>query len=446
MSVVSVVKSCGLEGARRLDAEYYQPKYLFLIEKLNSINAVPVKKVAIPVKRRFVPKEDEYFNYIEISDVDLLTGEFSTSRIVGAEAPDRAQWIVRKNDVLISTVRPARNAVVLIRKESDNLVASSGFCILQSQKVTPEYLFLYFKTEFVKSLLDRHTTATEYPAVTWKDVLNIPIYMPDNSFQETISAKVKNAFRLLEQSREFYLQAEALLLSELGLKDFKPVGKLSYKVNLSKVSTVYRMDAEYFNPKYDEIIERISKKTELKPLRNFILSVKKGIEVGSESYQDEGVPFIRVSNLSVSGLVSKDQKFISEELYEVLENEFKPVKGEILLTKDATPGIAYFVKEQIRGIVSSGILRIRVKNINPEYLCLCINSTVGKSQVERDVGGSVILHWKLGQVKNLMIPILPELAQQKIAKLVYESYRTREKGKQLLKEAKEEIEKIVFSK
>ncbi|MGC9061144.1 MAG: restriction endonuclease subunit S, partial [Thermoplasmata archaeon] len=116
--------------------------------------------------------------------------------------------------------------------------------------------------------------------------------------------------------------------------------------------------------------------------------------------------------------------------------------GDFLLTKDATSGIAYVVKEQIEGIISSGILKLQINEseINKEYLALCINSLIGKMQVERDGGGSVILHWKPEQVKRLKIPILPLSTQQKIASLVQQSHEARKKAKELLEIAKKAVE------
>jgi restriction endonuclease S subunit len=85
-------------------------------------------------------------------------------------------------------------------------------------------------------------------------------------------------------------------------------------------------------------------------------------------------------------------------------------------------------------------LQINDREINKEYLALCINSIVGKMQIERDCGGSVILHWKPEQVKKLKIPIIPQSTQQKIASLVQQSYEARRKAKELLEIAKRAVE------
>jgi restriction endonuclease S subunit len=259
-----------------------------------------------------------------------------------------------------------------------------------------------------------------------------------------------------EKSVSLYKKAEDALLEELGLKDWKPktkkifVGGKEYEEeenisirNLSEVLKADRMDAEYWEPKYDEIIEKLKEKNiRLEPLRKLILGIQKGIEPGSENYRDEGKPFIRVSNLSIHGFVDRDQKYLSEELYQILKETYEPKPGDLLITKDATPGIAYVVKEQIEGIISSGILKLQINQneINKEYLALCINSIIGKMRIEKDGGGSVIIHWKPEQVKKLKIPILPLETQQEIASLVQQSHEARKRAKELIEIAKRAVE------
>ena len=175
-----------------------------------------------------------------------------------------------------------------------------------------------------------------------------------------------------------------------------------------------------------------------------LVTMKKGFEPGSDEYQEEGKLFIRVSSISKHGIIDKDQKYLSDELFQSLKKGFEPKIGEILLTKDATPGIAYVLKEVVEGIVASGIMRLKLKeDIEAEYLTLCINSIVGQMQIERDAGGSIIAHWKPEQIKKLQIPILPDKTQQKIADLARQSHEARKNAKELLEEAKREVEELI---
>jgi len=439
MITYSIIQKSQLEGALRLDAEYYQPKYLELIENINKLGAIPIREVVVNPKRKFKPQEGVVFQYIEISEIDLSTGEYNKREILGEDAPDRAQWIIGQNDIVISTVRPIRSATSLIKEDTKNLVCSSGFAVLRTEKIEPEYLFIYLKSWPIVKLLDRKTTATMYPAITVDDILNTKIYLGDERFREEIKNNVVEAQKKLENSKDLYSQAENLLLEELGLKDFKCKDYLFSIINLSDVKKANRVDAEYFQVKFNFLLSKV--KTQ--KLGNLVL-IKKGFEPGSEAYRESGKLFIRVSSVSEEGIIDKDQKYLSSELYQKLKNDFEPKIGEILLTKDATPGIAYVVKEMIEGIICGGILKLKTKeNIEPEFLTLCINSIIGKSQVERDAGGSVIVHWKPEQIKNLQIPILPKVTQEKIADLVQKSHEARKKAKQLLEEAKQKVEKLI---
>lgn len=127
-----------------------------------------------------------------------------------------------------------------------------------------------------------------------------------------------------------------------------------------------------------------------------------------------------------------------------MKNYYEPEVGEILLTKDATPGIAYTIKEPVEGIMSGGILRLKLKeNIDSEYLTLCLNSVVGQMQAERDAGGSVIAHWRPEQIKNIVIPVLPKEIQKKISDLIIKSHEARGKARELLEEAKKKVEEMI---
>ncbi len=164
------------------------------------------------------------------------------------------------------------------------------------------------------------------------------------------------------------------------------------------------------------------------------------MEVGSGEYLNQGFPFVRVSNLSPFEI--SEEKYISAELYQEIK-QHQPEQGEILLSKDATPGIAHYLNETPQQMIpSGGILRLKNKAdaINNEYLTLVLNSILTKEQVNRDVGGSIILHWRPDQVKGTVIPILPEPKQRHIQQKVIESFHLRKQPRHLLECAKRAVE------
>ncbi len=202
---VSVIRVSELEGHRRIDAEYYQPKYFQIMQSLANAKAQPLRQMAKPAKRRYTPIPGLSFNYIEISEVDVATGRINLTEVAGEEAPSRAQFVVKAGDVIISAVRPARNAVALISEKHSGSVCSSGFIVLRPSTVPPEFLFAALKARHVSVLLDRRTTATMYPAVCEDDVLDLPLPLPDPEVVSRIACQVSEAIKKEEESNSLYV-------------------------------------------------------------------------------------------------------------------------------------------------------------------------------------------------------------------------------------------------
>ena len=379
------------------------------------------------------------FEYLEISQISLNSFEYQTTKVHVGEEPDRAHHILKKGDVVVSTVRPNRNAVALVEK--NGIVGTSGLSVLRTNnKIEAKYLLAFCKTNYFVNSLMRTNKASMYPTVSNSDILETPLFVGSKPFRNWIVEIVKNSVSCLYQAKEIYNKAQTLLLSELGLTDYQPKQQLTFVKNFSDMKSAGRIDADYFQPKYDEIVNTIKNYADGWDTLDNLVSMKKCVEVGSKAYLEDGIPFVRVSNLSPYEIT--EEKYISEELYAEIA-EHQPKQGEILLSKDATPGIAHYLREAPdKMIPAGGILRLQNKSdrINNEYLTLVLNSIFTQEQVNRDVGGSVILHWRPDQVAGTVIPILPQEKQTKIQEKVFESFRLRKRAKHLLECAKRAVE------
>ena len=261
--------------------------------------------------------------------------------------------------------------------------------------IDPYYLVAFLRSKYGFLQLLRERELTIQFQLTLDRVGNVLIFKPANNRLENL---ISNCFLLHEainrQSEQLYIQAQTLLLSELGLTDWQPKHRLTFVTNYSDMEQAERIDADYFQPKYEEIVHAIKSYSGGWDALGNLVTIKKCVEVGSKEYLNEGIPFVRVSNLSPFEIT--EEKYISKALYAEVR-QHQPEQGEILLSKDATPGIAHYLRERpIKMIPSGGVLRLKSKTdkINNEYLTLVLNSILTKEQVNRDVGGSLILHWR----------------------------------------------------
>jgi hypothetical protein len=115
---------------------------------------------------------------------------------------------------------------------------------------------------------------------TPRDLKEIQVFIPSNKLQSLIESIIKKSFDGTSKSKTFYNQAQALLLFELGLSSWQPKHQLSFIKNYSDTNKAERIDAEYFQPKYDEIVKAIKSYSGGWNTLGNITSIKKCVEVG----------------------------------------------------------------------------------------------------------------------------------------------------------------------
>ena len=132
------------------------------------------------------------------------------------------------------------------------------------------------------------------------------MHIPEFStkLQKKVEELYVNSVEKKRQAEEKYREAEKILLNELGIATWKPKNEQISVRSYNEILRAARFDAEFFQPKYDEIISILSK-FDCRPLIR-IADIMKSIEPGSAAYQDEGVPFYRVSDISKEGLKDPD--------------------------------------------------------------------------------------------------------------------------------------------
>jgi hypothetical protein len=180
----------------RLDAEYFAPRVSELLKRLGR-DCLCIADLAPPRRQRFKPAREGQFDYIEIGGL-RQDGTAEAEQVLQSAAPSRATQMVDSGDVITSTVRPIRRLSALIAPEQNGFVCSSGFVVLQPEKIAPEVLLTYLRLKPVCELMDLHTSASLYPAISEQDLLALPIPRIDQETQRAVSAAVQAA----QQSRQ----------------------------------------------------------------------------------------------------------------------------------------------------------------------------------------------------------------------------------------------------
>ncbi|MFQ5629795.1 MAG: restriction endonuclease subunit S, partial [bacterium] len=418
----------------RIDSQFFRPEYVDSYKVVISSSHDTLSKIAHITDGNHL-KIAEYFDnadgvrYLRGQDLstDMVLHDRNVIYIPESCFDSLERSHIYKNDILITIVGANTGLVGLVYDPPKKLVANCklGIARADKSKILPGYLYSFLIGRYGQHQLLRSIRGGGQTGLILPDMRQLQITRLTSEFESAISDLVLSGHSKTTESKGTYCKAQTLLLSELGFANWQPKHQLCFIKNYSDTEQTERIDAEYYQPKYDEIVDAIRNYAGGWDTLGNLVTVEKCVEVGSGEYLDEGIPFVRVSNLSPFEIT--EEKYISEKLYAEIK-QHQPNKGEILFSKDATPGIAYYLQEKPQKMIpSGGILRLKSKTdkINNEYLTLVLNSILTKEQVNRDVGGSVILHWRPDQVQGTVIPILPEEKQTQIQLKVTESFSLR---------------------
>ncbi|NYT47245.1 MAG: hypothetical protein H0A75_06360 [Candidatus Methanofishera endochildressiae] len=134
--------------------------------------------------------------------------------------------------------------------------------IYPKEELLSGFLAVYFNCSFGQGFADSLKTEQMNPYISLVNLAKLPVPLLDIIFQQRIEDIVLLSQQIKSQSERKYKDAQYLLLSELGLSNWKPKHQLSFVKNYSDTEQARRIDAEYYKPKYDVLLQIIDQNSE----------------------------------------------------------------------------------------------------------------------------------------------------------------------------------------
>lgn len=139
-------------------------------------------------------KAESIIQYIDISSVDNATNTvLGATEYVYKDAPSRAQQCIKAGDILVSTVRPNLKNIAVNHLSDNNLVASSGFCVLRPKDGYTGLLLAYILSDEFTEKMTLVAKGTNYPAVHDSDILDYEITVPEKDEVKRIDSLYRQA-------------------------------------------------------------------------------------------------------------------------------------------------------------------------------------------------------------------------------------------------------------
>ena len=443
----SIIQKSQLEGAQRIDAEYYQPEYLVIQKSLSKQKTVPLVKVATissgPAYSSSEMEDDFDFPIARIGDITRKTNREDWIKISRKEFEKFHSKKINDFDILMTMTGdpPDVGKCNIYRLKNGEVIAFNQRVARISSRINPYYLFAYLSTKYARLQTERNALGIRQRNVATNDIRNIQVISLSEDKQDTIGKIIEKYISELASSQQLIKLAEDLLLEELGLKDIQFEDDLIYIVNSREINNANRADAEYFQPKFDKLIELL-KKYQIVDLKKVIQDVPAQFNPYLEP--DKTFKYVELADINSSiGVIENGNEILGKEAPSRARRLLKTDDVIISSVEGSLEKVALVSKDQEGFLASTGFFQFRSNKILPEVLLILAKSIVLQWQFKKHCAGTILTAVPADALNKMTIPILPKPTQQKIAALVRQSHTSRQKSKELLEMAKKKVEELI---
>ena len=438
MAVWSTVKTSSLSTTFRLDSEFYQPKYLqFEKSTAGGVRLADlVKQIMHPVEIiRIYANEGIRILLAQNIRPNRLEMEYAAymSRSVQSVL---ARNQLRTGDVVMTRSGANFGDTATFFGASEGVFACADCLVIRPKGITGAYLSTYFNSRIGRGLLNRGAYGAGQPhiAPAYLRELRIPRL---GKIEADVEVKVQAAHKQAADAATTYAEAEALLESALGLDKLDLMPRLFYERSYADVQTASRFDAEYFQPRMQNLIATLSR--DRQTLGDVASLSKRQFrpKAGSEFHYTE------IGDVSGNGTADSNP-IAGEDAPSRATWVVKP--GDIISTtvRPIRRLSAIITDEQADHVCSSGFAVLTPKGIAPELLLVYLRLPLVCELLDLHTTASMYPAIAAGDLMKIPIALPNTDTRRKIVTKVRESFDARRESLRLLDEAKTMVEKAIL--
>lgn len=421
--------------------------------------------------------ESEFYNSEHITDINTITGEKAISYAqygTSAELNEKndgypilrlnefnnsfisvpAKYCNRIDEQIYQSLKLKKNDVLICRTNGNpHLVGKSALVPKDYEYAFASYLFrIRPNTDFINSAtlvtflnskygrreIEKYSMVSNqanFSPAKFKEI-RVPLFSP--RLMDEIERLTYLAFGCLENSITAYQVAEELLQNTIAINTTQLTTTFSNVKTIQQSYYIYdRLDAEYYLPKYDEIIDKIFQYPygHDKIGNLYILRNKNFLPDNNTRYK-----YIELSDIGVNGE-------ISECTYEYGSNLPSRARrivhtGDIIISsiEGSLQSCAIITEEYDGALCSTGFYVLSPRSINSETSLVLFKSSAIQALLKRACTGTILTAMNKDEFTAINLPVINKDIQNKIADIIRQSTILHSKSKHLLKLTKTAVE------
>lgn len=330
----------------------------------------------------------------------LMNGNIKTKKVTFESKPSRADLTIRTNQLIVARMKDT-DKVLLIKKEFNELVVSTGFLVLEVEKNWhPQFLFHYFHSYGFHKQKNKLSTGATQKAINNSNFNKVTVPCFSYEIQKRI-VKILDQADSLRQKRKQAIQLIDEYLKAVFLEMFGDPARNKQKL---KIGTIAELVSE----------------------------VKYG--TSSASNPKGQYPYLRMNNITYSGELSiADLKYV--DVADKDKEKYLARKGDLLFNRTNSKELVgkttiYNLDDKMA--IAGYLIRVRTnKKALPEYISGYLNSNHGKKTLQhmcKNIVGMANINAK--ELQKIKI-LIPPIEQQKKYKIILKQIKAT-KNKMLL--------------
>ena len=425
----------------RLDGEYYKPLYLGYEKQITSRGYKEIQSFA-----SITDGIHSSIDFDEQSTINLLSAMspkdnyFDISRnkaISETQHKKNPRTELQEGDVIVSTVGTIGNCAVVdktvLPANSDRHI---GIIRVKSDYL-PHFLSTFLLTKYGKFQTLREATGNVQLNLFIEKIRTLKVPITSNAFQKVISDTVVKALSLREQARNGYNEAEKLLLKEINLEGYVSSKENTSIRELTECLTDNRFDAEYWQLKFDGILERINAYTGgVSKIQDEFSQIKNNFKSDPETLYR----YVEIGDVDVS---TGEVSFSEMEGKELPANAKITLGEKQLVTSKVRPNRgATAILDNQKGYIASGAFVVlkEAGKVTLETLQVYLKTALIRDLLLRYNTGTAYPTIIDADILNLPLPLVNKNVQEAITEKVKQCSKERIEARELFEKAKRAVE------
>lgn len=307
-------------------------------------------------------------------DVDQIN-EAGIEIIDYEKRPSRANLEASLGDVLFAKMQGTKKTLLISSSLVENIY-STGFCAVKAKEnvLTERCLYHLLTSKMFLEQKDKNCSGATQKAITNKGLQKVILHVPDINKQDLIAAQLDLIVKIITLRKQELVELDDLIKARF--------------------------------------VEMFGDCKELITLKDLCSIITDGTHQPPQ-FQDSGIPFILVSNLSQNTVTYDTKKYISEETYNELIKRTPIEIGDVLLSTVGSYGHPAVVTNEKKFLFQRHIAYLKPRRdiVNSYYLHGALLAPDAQRQIEEKVKGIAQKTLNLSEIKKIVIPI-PSIERQ----------------------------------